>query len=345
LDFDDVRDPYTGEINPAVEQIIRRLETVVCISSSGKGLHVFVRQRAGSELPAGTKITNLDYSGDVKQSEIKKPGTFVALTFKSLPGYSAIEKTVQPLIEDVEHLLFGDNHTISHPPGARTGDTASEAQPDTLEGSAARLHGRFFKGYTNGGYIWRLLRFIGNQTKPFQDTPGLLTDHSQWNILVLSDYWQYVSGPSHKEAEQLSKAYEKHWLDCSPYNRGHQLKPDSWHKNQAAVQCDYAKDKVRARRSAVSHPDTVIGAVMKIIQESSNPLLTRNELLLLGAVTRQVLHQSDTCVKISISEMASLTQMYPSAVSAAKKLIASKNLPWLEIDNKSRTTVYRVVLE
>ena len=345
FDIDNVRDPYTRKIKPEVEELIRRLNTVVWISSSGQGLHVFVRLRPHGDLPDRTKFTNLAYSGGTKTSEIKKPNTFVALTFEPLPGYSADEKQVQLLAEDVEHSLLGSENVATFPPSARTSETAYAEHRHTLERSSRFIRERFFKGYTNGGYIWRLLRFNGNQTKPFMDDPSKLTDHSQWNILLLSDYFRRVPDANHKDALELSKAFERHWLKYSPHDRGHCVKPDSWHKNQAATQCDYAKEIAREKRSKIDYPDEVVTALLKIVQETSNPLLTKNEVLFLNAVARQIQQNGNTSVKISIRDMATLTQICPSAVSSAKNAIINRSFSWLEIGREGKTATYRVVLE
>lgn len=216
---------------------------------------------------------------------------------------------------------------------------------DTLYDGAARIREQFFKGCTNGGYIWRLLRFNENQTKPFSDQPHLVSDRSQWIILVLVDYFKHVPDANNEDAIKLSEAYDLHWLKHSPHKL--ENKPpntEQWHKNQVLKQRDVADAKMRAKRSDIDHPVSVTNAIWKIVQEFANPLLTRNEILILGAIAHQIQQQRDLSVKISIRQMAELVRMQPSAVSEAKKSLASKNLQWLQI-TKARTTVCRVVMK
>jgi hypothetical protein len=49
IDFDDVRDPDTGEIDPGVENIIRRADSYADVSTSGTGVHLIVRGRLSPE--------------------------------------------------------------------------------------------------------------------------------------------------------------------------------------------------------------------------------------------------------------------------------------------------------
>jgi len=345
IDFDKCRNLVTGEIVPAVKKLIERLDTVVCISSSGTGLHVFVRLRSNSDLPKGSKLTNPAYSPGKKVSELKKPGTFVALSWNPLPGYSALDKPARHLPDWLMPLLFRTKSPALEPPRECTGDTAIAMPSGTLSEDAARLRETFFKGYTSGGYIWRLLQFRAENTHPFVKQPELVSDRSQWIILVVRDYFQHVPDANNEDAIKLSEAYDIHWLKHSPHEFAN--KPphnDLWHKNQVLKQRDVADAKMRSERTDINHPVSVTNAIWKIVQESANPLLTSNEKLILGAITQQIQQQRDLSVKISNEDMASLTGRAETTLKEPKKRLVGRNLPWLEITTASRTTTYRIVL-
>jgi hypothetical protein len=120
-DFDHCRDPVTGYIHPTVQRIIERLKTVVLVSSSGTGLHVFLKFTPDQPLPAETKFTNPDLYLDIfenkKQGELKKPGTFVALNWHPLLGYNALEREIQEFPEwlDAELLIREELVPLTEP--------------------------------------------------------------------------------------------------------------------------------------------------------------------------------------------------------------------------------------
>ena len=304
-----------------------------------------MRLRSKSELPKGSNLTNPAYSPGRKVIELKKPGTFVALSWNPLPGYSALDTPARYFPDWLMPLLFSTESPALEAPRERTGDTAAETHSDTLYDGAARIREQFFKGCTNGGYTWRLLRFNENQTLPFKKQPHKITDRSQWIILVLVDYFQHVPDANNEDAIKLSEAYDLHWLKHSPHEL--ENKPphnDLWHKNQVLKQRDVADAKMRAKRSDIGHPVSVTNAIWKIVQEFANPLLTRNEILILGAIAHQIQQEGDLSVQISNEDMARLTGRGRTTLKKPKKLLVDRNLPWLQITTASRTTTYRIVL-
>lgn len=77
VDFDDVRDPTTGEVSAEVWDIIQRLDAFTEISQSGEGLHTFVRAELPGEL--GKFIADLN---DVGQIELYDHGRCVGTTWE-----------------------------------------------------------------------------------------------------------------------------------------------------------------------------------------------------------------------------------------------------------------------
>jgi|APHM01.1.fsa_nt_gi Uncharacterized conserved protein len=81
VDFDDVRNPETGEVTDEVVALVDRLEAFCEISQSGTGLHVFVR----ASLPGGLGkfIASLGDTGDI---ELYDHGRCVGATWDHVPG-------------------------------------------------------------------------------------------------------------------------------------------------------------------------------------------------------------------------------------------------------------------
>ncbi len=76
VDFDDVRDPDTGAITPELQGILDRLSAFTEVSSSGAGIHAFVRAALPGQL--GKFIAPLDDRGAI---ELYDHGRFVACTW------------------------------------------------------------------------------------------------------------------------------------------------------------------------------------------------------------------------------------------------------------------------
>lgn len=51
IDFDDVRDPETGRVHPAVREFVERAGSYADVSTSGTGIHILLR----GALPDGVK--------------------------------------------------------------------------------------------------------------------------------------------------------------------------------------------------------------------------------------------------------------------------------------------------
>lgn len=81
VDFDDVRDPETGKVNSEVLEIIHRLGAYTEVSTSGEGIHVFVRASLPGRL--GKFIAPLDEKGAI---ELYDHGRFVGCTWQHVEG-------------------------------------------------------------------------------------------------------------------------------------------------------------------------------------------------------------------------------------------------------------------
>lgn len=81
VDFDDVRDPSTGEVSREVLEIIGRLGGYSEISRSGEGIHTYVRASLPGQL--GKFIADLDSEGHI---EMYDHGRFVGATWDHIKG-------------------------------------------------------------------------------------------------------------------------------------------------------------------------------------------------------------------------------------------------------------------
>jgi hypothetical protein len=96
VDFDDVRNPETGEVTDEVVALVDRLEAFCEISQSGTGLHVFVR----ASLPGGLGkfIASLGDMGDI---ELYDHGRCVGATWDHVPGTPIDVPERQSVIESI----------------------------------------------------------------------------------------------------------------------------------------------------------------------------------------------------------------------------------------------------
>jgi len=96
VDFDDVRDPETGEVSDEVDDIVTELDAFCEVSQSGEGLHVFVR----AELPGrlGKFIAPLEDIGDI---ELYDHGRAFGATWNHVEGTPTTVPERQDAIEDI----------------------------------------------------------------------------------------------------------------------------------------------------------------------------------------------------------------------------------------------------
>ena len=106
-------------------------------------------------------------------------------------------------------------------------------------------------------------------------------------------------------------------------------------------QRDRAQERQQAKRLAKS-PAAVSRAVDTIASSIGSRTIDKHERLLLSGIQNQIIAKGDTAVRISNSEMHTLTGIGRTTVKEAKERLDGK-FPWLEISNKSKTTTYRFI--
>jgi len=102
IDWDDVRDPDTGEIHPVADEYISKYGGYVEVSTSGEGLHQFVR---GGLRKRGKFIAPIDsepfVGEDLPQVEIYDGGRHVAMTGRHVEGTDEDVVDAQPCIDEI----------------------------------------------------------------------------------------------------------------------------------------------------------------------------------------------------------------------------------------------------
>ena len=194
IDWDDVRDPKTGEIHAVAAEYIDAYGGYVEVSRSGEGLHQYV---LGGLRKRGKFIAPVDsepfVGDDLPQVEIYDGGRHVAMTGEHVVGTDAEAVEAQEMIDaiiseyadaeqDAGHRTYdpedgtdnavrNDDGAADHVPDPETGEydgpeleTLRETQPDDRPLAYHAVVETFYRGGGNaGGYAnvqnWRLEGF------------------------------------------------------------------------------------------------------------------------------------------------------------------------------------------
>ena len=101
VDYDDARDPDTGEIHPVVREHIERARSYADVSTSGTGVHIFCR----GELPEGVKAIGAELPEDDRfpdaEIEVYDSGRYSAMTGDHIVGTPRITRECQSFIDDL----------------------------------------------------------------------------------------------------------------------------------------------------------------------------------------------------------------------------------------------------
>jgi hypothetical protein len=134
IDFDDARDPHSGEIHLWAAELIRQLDSYSEVSPSGTGVKVWVR----GALPGGRACQGACSTGKV---EIYKHARFFAVTAHRLPNCPASVEERQGPLEDLVAMLRPSN--VERPAGNNGPRTAPAptSSDDELIARAKRARG------------------------------------------------------------------------------------------------------------------------------------------------------------------------------------------------------------
>ena len=128
VDFDDVRDPESGEISDEVKSIVDRLEGYTEVSQSGEGLHTYVR----AELPGGLGkfIGALEDIGDI---ELYDHGRTVGSTWQHVDGSPMDVPHKQETIEEIIKEYETESQRKRRITESKTRNNDSKPQGQSLE--------------------------------------------------------------------------------------------------------------------------------------------------------------------------------------------------------------------
>jgi hypothetical protein len=101
VDYDDARDPDTGEIHPVVREHTERADSYTDVSTSGTGVHIFCR----GELPEGVKAIGAELPDDERfpgaEIEVYDSGRYSAMTGDHIVGTPQDTRECQSFIDDL----------------------------------------------------------------------------------------------------------------------------------------------------------------------------------------------------------------------------------------------------
>lgn len=232
IDFDQCREPISGDIHPKVKSIIERLRTVVLVSSSGTGLHAFLKYTTDQPLPDESKFSNPDLSLDIfevkKKGELKKPGTFVAISWHPLLGYSALDQTVQQFPEWLESELFTHKEAVPltrSPKPIPLTTSVSEPRACTTPESEPEEPPFGIKWKSNFRQT-AINKLAGWNDRPDDSDETISGEVFSW----LMFYWMAVEDPDWDEAFDLSVRAEGFYLNKRLPGSKRNRKSPKWHE-------------------------------------------------------------------------------------------------------------------
>lgn len=342
LDFDQCRDITTGDIHPPVLRIIQSLDTVVLISSSGTGLHVFLRYTPDQQLPQETKFTNPDLNLGIftepKRGELKKPGTFVAINWHPLPGYNALDKTVQQFPKWLEAELFIREEAAPH---------TEPLEPIPLVTAVSTLQTRAPRESepkeSPFGIEWKpkYLQTAISMFKGFIDRPNGNDDSiSGYVFWWLMFYWKAAEKIDWDEAFDLSVRAEGFYLNKQPSESRREPKPLKWHEYNVNSSLRKMTNKNSMERlvfrekgekyGKTNHEDRVLDA----LKYAQSKKMRGNQPVFIEIITQSL---GRTRFRITDGELAKLTSLSVSSITRAKKYFRKECRNFLKIEGNTYT--------
>ena len=344
LDFDQCRDSTTGDIHPPVLKIIESLDTVVLISSSGTGLHVFLRYASDQQLPLGTKFTNPDLTLDIftepKRGELKKPGTFVAINWHPLPGYNALDKSVKQFPDLLETELFISAKAAPHTEPLEPIPVARQVlKPQTRAPREPEPKEPPF------GIKWKpkhlqtaISMFNGFLDRPYGIDDSISGDVFWW----LMFYWKAAEDPDWDEAFDLSVRAEGFYLNKQPSESRREPKPLKWHEynvNNSLRKMTNKNSKERLvfrekgeKYGKTNHEDRVLDA----LKYAQSKKMRGNQPVFMQIITQSL---GRTRFRITDGELAELTNLSASSITRAKKYFRKDCRNFLKIEGNIYTVL------
>lgn len=337
IDFDQCRDPVTADIHPTVQRIIERLQTVVLLSSSGTGLHVFLKYTPDQPLPDETRFTNPDLYLDIfekkKQGELKKPRTFVAINWHPLLGHNALDKTVQQFPEWLEAELFIREETApltepSEPTPSPTPVSTPQAGTPREPGANDTPFGQRWKS-TYLPYARTVLGGFAEHLESSNDTPS---EHVyRWVML----YYKGVKNPNWQGAIEMSRRAESLVRSLKPAKEWGNKKKN-WHEQNVTKVLFELSRRGQLYYNGGGEKLGKNGLEVRLLEalnwSQNTKQLPRSEKVLM-----QIMKSSDGLTKIRLTnrEIEELTELSEPTIKRAKQDL--RECPFLKIAGNKYT--------
>ena len=274
VDFDDVRDPESGEISDEVLGIIEQLDAFTEISQSGTGLHTFVR----AELPGGLGKFIAELK-DIGHIEMYDHGRCVGATWDWIPESP---KTVQERQDVIDELVKSYEDEDQRRRRIQEPVTARDGQEDEQRRTTPTVNSSQSDGDTSPYFDIKTMDIADEGTpyrtkrtkaqSPGQDHRGPHPAHGntshKWtessNFAVRDGTWYCFAHDCGGGAIQLA-AIMADAVDCGAWGRkpngtvtedpDAMLKTALWLRDRAGAVSDDAKPPYTALVGAAQHAD------------------------------------------------------------------------------------------
>jgi hypothetical protein len=219
IDYDDVRDPGTGEIHPTVQEHVQRADSYADVSTSGTGIHIFCR----ASLPDGVKAIDAELP-DAKgypdaEIEVYDSARFSAMTGDHLAEtpseVTSCQEFVDELAEEFATVAEGTPEELLREPEKTKSELAAvETTTDIQDVFDAIQH-----------TVPRDIRLRSSVTHERGDgsksmDPSWTQSASGTRLAQVADGWVYRKGMHGLDALQVVALEERIITDESAYPTG-----------------------------------------------------------------------------------------------------------------------------
>lgn len=258
IDFDDVRDPETGEITSEVAELLDRLDSYTEVSASGTGLHVLVFARLPDEIGA-VPGDDLDEIGSI---EIYDHGRFFGGTWRHVEGtpteINARQEVVDELVERCsKHRLGGSGAAGSTP--SPTGSSRSRSGSSSCSGSRSPYYSVDLTNFADPSPVEETR---GNDRQGAHPYHGKKTGGAKslnYNLDTVDNCWHCFAHQSGGGAMEMA-AIMAEVLDCRRAGTGalRALSDDDFLRT-----CIYARDNLNGFTTDMAPPYRALVAVAR----------------------------------------------------------------------------------
>jgi hypothetical protein len=205
VDFDDVRDPQTGEILPTAHAWIQRLDSYTEVSPSGTGVHCIVKgslnlpRNEDGHQPTGRKLEHI---------EVYDTGRYFTFTGRQVPGTSGTINERSDALQSIYGQIDMVNHRLTYEAAGDATRALLVKEPDKFSDLQAGNWEPYYSSKSEAvqGFLCMLaMRTDGNRDemdKQFRAS-GLYSDQwvAKWARRSKSEIQKAVNLVSHDRRE------------------------------------------------------------------------------------------------------------------------------------------------